>query len=171
MLRCQLNTMLHFALRWLDDLCSLELVALPPEQLQIVKQEFNRMLELSSHQPSTNTWSSARHVALKETVDWRECGDYCALNKVAVPDRYRVPHIQDFAVALRGATMFTKINLVKAYQAYKEHTKDSYHHPIWHCTNTFVCHLASEMLLRCLNGSLTKGCVDCHFVLYTSTTL
>ena len=39
----------------------------------------------------------------------RPCGDFRALNSVTVPDRYPVPHLQDFTAALQGATIFTHI--------------------------------------------------------------
>lgn len=32
-----------------------------------------------------------------------------------MPDRYPVPHIQDFSATLHGKTIFPKIDLVKAY--------------------------------------------------------
>nr|VZI02490.1 unnamed protein product [Spirometra erinaceieuropaei] len=49
------------------------------------------------------------------TGDWRPCGDYRALNNVTVPDRYPVPHLQDFAGALFGKSVFSKIDLVRAF--------------------------------------------------------
>nr|VZI31694.1 unnamed protein product [Spirometra erinaceieuropaei] len=43
--------------------------------------------------------------------DGRPCGDYRALNSATIPDRYPVPHLQDFAGALFGKAVFSKIDL------------------------------------------------------------
>ena len=45
----------------------------------------------------------------------RPCGDCRALNKVTIPDRYSIPHIQDFSATLHGATISSKLDLIKAY--------------------------------------------------------
>lgn len=89
---------------------------LPPKKYDAAKQEFQRLLSEGIVRPSTSPWSSPIHLVPKNKPDeFRICGDYRTLNSVTVPDRYPIPHINSFNNKLYGKHVYSKIDLIGAY--------------------------------------------------------
>lgn len=87
---------------------------LAPDRLKIAKEQFEDMVRDGTARPSDSPWASALHLAPKQN-GWRPCGDYRALNTRTIPDRYPIRHIEDYSHRIAGCTVFSKIDLVKAY--------------------------------------------------------
>lgn len=74
------------------------------------------MLQLGIIHPSSSPYpSSLDRVQKPDTGSWRPYCDFRNLNAKTVPDRYPTHHLDDFAIGLQGATISTKLDLVKAY--------------------------------------------------------
>lgn len=97
---------------------------LDPVRLQVAKKEFEDMLASGVARRSESSWSSALHLVKKKDDGWRPCGDYRSLNARTIPDRYPIRHIQDFSHQLAGCSVFSTVDLVKAYNQIKVNPED-----------------------------------------------
>ena len=88
---------------------------LAPEGLRLAREEFDKMLKMGICRRSNSQYSSPVVMVDKADGTKRPCGDYTALNGITTPDRYPVPHIQDFAANLAGKRVFSKVDLVRGY--------------------------------------------------------
>ena len=88
---------------------------LSPDKLAVAKAAFKEMEDLGIVRRSSSQWASPLHIAPKPGGGWRPCGDFRCLNSSIKTGCYPVPHIQDFASQLSGMTIFSSIDLIKAY--------------------------------------------------------
>lgn len=88
---------------------------LPPDKQKAAKDEFELLMRQGICQPSKSNYASPLHMVRKANGEYRPCGDYRALNHQTKKDKYPLPHLQDFTYALHGKSIFSTIDLSKAY--------------------------------------------------------
>ena len=128
---------------------------LAPDKLAIAKEEFRKMEEMGIVRRSSSPWASPLHMVPKHSGAWRPCGDYRRLNNATTPDRYPVPHIQDFTSSLACSRIFSKIDLVRGYRQIRVHETDIRKTAVITrlvCSSSSACLSASKMLRKLFNG-------------------
>lgn len=73
------------------------------------------MLENNIINPSNLEWASPIQILTKKDGSFRPSGDYRRLNDITKPDRCPILRIEDFQHILTHKTIFSKIELFKAY--------------------------------------------------------
>lgn len=86
-----------------------------PDKLTAAKKEFQAMVDLGICRPSSSCYASPLHAVPKKDGTWRFVGDYRRLNDQTIPDKYPVPHIHDLLNSFHGKSIFTTLDLVRAY--------------------------------------------------------
>ena len=86
------------------------------EKLKAAKDEFQFLLNAGIVRRSNSPWAFPLHlIPKKEPGAWRPCGDYRGLNNVTVNDKYPIPHLRSLTMSLESKTVFSKIDLQRAY--------------------------------------------------------
>lgn len=100
---------------------------LNPEKLKIAKEEFQTMTRLGICQPSSSSVASPLHMVPKKgSTEWRPCGDYRQLNAATIFDKYPLPNIHDCNINLNNCTIFSKVDLIRAYHQIPVAPEDVY---------------------------------------------
>jgi hypothetical protein len=85
-----------------------------PELVELKKQ-IDELLEKGYIRPSTSPWVAPVLFVEKKNGTERMCIDYRSLNEVTIKNKYPLPRIEDLFDQLRGASVFSKIDLRSGY--------------------------------------------------------
>jgi hypothetical protein len=85
-----------------------------PELVELKKQ-IDELLEKGYIRPSTLPWAAPVLFVEKKDGTKRMCIDYRALNEITIKNKYPMPRIEDLFNQLRGASVFSKIDLRSRY--------------------------------------------------------
>ena len=95
--------------------CQARARPLPPDKLEVVRNEIEYLLEAGIINRSNSNYASSLHLfPKKNSGKFRLVGDYRNLNRQTIPDLYPTP-VQSLLHRVSGASIFSKIDLVKAY--------------------------------------------------------
>ena len=86
-----------------------------PVKLQKLRVQLQELLDKGFFRPSTSPWGAPVLFAKKKDKTLRLCIDYRQLNRVTIKNRYPSPRIDDLFDQLRGARVYSKIDLRIGY--------------------------------------------------------
>jgi hypothetical protein len=86
-----------------------------PTELQELKEQLQELFDRGFIWPSVSPWGAPVLFVKKKDGSMRMCIDYRELNRVTVKNRYPLRRIDDLFDQLKGASVFSKIDLLSGY--------------------------------------------------------
>ena len=86
-----------------------------PVELKELKLRLQELLEKWFIRPSVSPWGAPLLFVKKKDGTLRLCIDYRQLNKLTIKNKYLLPRIDDLFDQLKGASIFSKIDLRSGY--------------------------------------------------------
>ncbi|TYK01102.1 reverse transcriptase [Cucumis melo var. makuwa] len=86
-----------------------------PSELKELKMQLQEHVDKGYIRPSVSPWGAPVLFMKKKDGTLRLCIDYRQLNKVTICNKYPLPRIDDIFDQLRGAALFSKIDLRSGY--------------------------------------------------------
>jgi hypothetical protein len=94
------------------------------EELQELKKQLTELQEAGYIRPSSSPWGAPILFVQKKDGSQRMCVDYRSLNDVTIKNKYSLPRIDDLFDQMRGARVFSKIDLRSGYHQMKIRPSD-----------------------------------------------
>jgi hypothetical protein len=94
------------------------------EELKELKKQLTELLDVWYIRPSSSPWGAPVLFVQKKDGSQRMCVDYRSLNDVTVKNKYLLPRIEDLFDRMRGARVFSKIELRLGYHQMKIRPSD-----------------------------------------------
>ncbi|TQD86597.1 hypothetical protein C1H46_027863 [Malus baccata] len=95
-----------------------------PAELKELKIQLQELIDKGFIQPSSSPWGAPVLFVRKKDGTLRLCIDYRQLNRVTIKNRYPLPRIDDLFDQLKGACVFSKIDLRSGYYQLKIKDED-----------------------------------------------
>jgi hypothetical protein len=94
------------------------------EELKELKKRLTKLQEEGYIRPSSSPWGAPVLFVQNKDDSQRMCVDYRSLNDVTIKNKYPLPHIEDLFDQMRGARLFSKIDLRSGYHQMKIRQSD-----------------------------------------------
>ncbi|XP_073033805.1 uncharacterized protein [Primulina eburnea] len=95
-----------------------------PAELKELKEQLQELLEKKQVRPSASPWGAPVLFIKKKDGSMRLCIDYRELNKITIKNKYPLPRIDDLFDQLKGAKVFSKLDLRSGYHQLKVKAED-----------------------------------------------
>jgi hypothetical protein len=95
-----------------------------PKELVELKEQLDELEQKGFIQESISPWGTPVIFVDKRDGRRRMCGDYRNVNNVTIKNKYPLPRIQDLFDQVRGAGVFSKIDLQSGYHQIKIKKED-----------------------------------------------
>nr|XP_027192748.1 uncharacterized protein LOC113787770 [Cicer arietinum] len=93
-------------------------------ELEELKKQLEDLLEKGFIRPNVSPWGAPVLLVKKKDGSMRLCVDYRKLNQVTIKNKYPLPRIDDLLDQLRGASIFSKIDLRSGYHQIRVKSED-----------------------------------------------
>jgi len=94
------------------------------KNLSELKKQIEELLAKGFIRPSSSPWGAPIIFVDKKDGTRRMCVDYRALNDITIKNKYPLPMIEDLFDQMRGAKVFSKIELRSSYHQLKIRQED-----------------------------------------------